>query len=52
MVRTLVAFVSGAVLALGAVLVSLPHCPTEDSCSPDYQSHWFGDFWTGKEQVP
>jgi hypothetical protein len=39
-------------MALGMVLLSLPNCPTEDSCKPDYQNHWYGSYWTGEEQMP
>jgi hypothetical protein len=52
MVRALGAFIAGALTALGLVWVTLPHCPTEDSCSADYVHSWFGGHWTGKEVKP
>jgi hypothetical protein len=45
--RTLIVLVLGLVL-LGAIVVgaeragSRPHCPTEDSCTPDYRDgRWY-----------
>jgi len=36
-------------------VVSLPHCPTEDACEPDYRHHTtilhYG-YWTGREVTP
>lgn len=53
MVRGILAgFLAGVSLTLGVIWAMQPNCPTEDSCKPDYQSHWFGDFWTGKPKVP
>lgn len=52
MVRMVGAFVAGVIATLGLVWVSLPHCPTEDSCNPDFRHSWYGGHWTGKEQVP
>lgn len=45
-------FMLGVIAALSVVLLRQPYCPTEDSCTPDYQSHWYGRVWTGKEQIP
>jgi hypothetical protein len=52
MVKALGAFLAGVCLTLAGVWVSLPHCPSEDSCAGDYVHSWYGGHWTGKEQVP
>lgn len=52
MVKFIAGVMSGAIAAVVGIALALPNCPTEDSCSPDYQSHWYGNLWTGKEQIP
>jgi hypothetical protein len=52
MVRLTVGFIAGFAVAVGLAFASQPHCPTEDSCSPDYVHTWHGGIWTGKEVKP
>jgi hypothetical protein len=52
----IVGFLTGAFFVLGALLLTAPKCPTEDSCAPDYVKVNIGPIhfghWTGKEVTP
>jgi hypothetical protein len=45
--------VTGMLVALGIMIAVAPHCPTEDSCKPDYIKVNVGPvhfgYWTGME---
>lgn len=43
---------AGVSLVLGALGWLRPYCPQEDSCRGDFQTHWYGNGWTGVEDTP
>ncbi len=50
--NVLVGVLGGLFIGLVLLTWAMPSCPTEDSCKPDYQHHWYGRFWTGVEVTP
>lgn len=48
----LIGLLTGAGLVFGALLLTAPNCPTEDSCEPNYVKVLDFGFWTAKEVTP
>jgi len=52
MLAYLVGLLTGLLMAIGALLLMAPNCPTEDSCKPNYVKVLEFGFWTGEEVAP
>ena len=43
---------TGLAMAGTLALALQPHCPTEDSCKPDYRDSWHGKYYKIVELIP
>lgn len=54
--RYLIGLVTGLLVAFGIFVALQPHCPTEDSCAPQYSKINVGPihfgYWHAKEVTP